>query len=142
MKVLIIICALFLAMPVPASAKNIKTQETREMKFVLVDAPTRAGKVTLKLSDGSTIVLSEQNGWQDRRMVLGSVKVEKVDGGSIDGSSTADEVRIKTETEQPSSVGHEKPKFKEVKFGTKWIWLAGGLLCIGAIVLIVLVRDK
>lgn len=142
MKALIIICVLFLAMPVPVSAKNIKTQETKEMKFVLVDGSGSTGAVTIKLSDGSIIVLIEQNGWRDRRMVLGNISVKKVDGGSIDESSTTDEIRIKTEAEQPKSIEHKKPKFEEVKFGTGCVFAIGCLLCAGAIVLLIMVKRK
>ena len=142
MKALIIICVLFLAAPVPVSAKNIKTQETNEMRFVLAGGSGSEGAVTIKLSDGSVIVLNEQNGWQDRRMVLGNVRVEKVDGGCVDESSTTDEIRIKTEAEQPKSIEHKKPKFEEVKFRTGWVFAIGCLLCAGAIVLLIMVKRK
>ena len=142
MKALKIICVLFLAAPVPVSAKNIKTQETNEMRFVLVGGSGSEGAVTIKLSDGSVIVLNEQNGWQDRRMVLGNVRVEKVDGGCVDESSTTDEIRIKTEAEQPKSIEHKKPKFEEVKFRTGWVFAIGCLLCAGAIVLLIMVKRK
>lgn len=98
--------------------------------------------MTIKLSDGSVIVLNEQNGWQDRRMVLGNVRVEKVDGGCVDESSTTDEIRIKTEAEQPKSIEHKKPKFEEVKFRTGWVFAIGCLLCAGAIVLLIMVKRK
>jgi len=124
LKVMVLLCLLFGAVPVPVSAKTVEKQATREVYFHLADGLQGGGDITITLSDGSQINLGSSNGWECRRMFLeNGVEVEKVEGGKLSGGIGSGEVIIEAE-DLPSVHNREKIEVKEAADWTGYVVFA------------------